>query len=147
MTAKMGMNFACATEARRPPESSSAVSVSPPSTFSISASLDSAATSVSFARISSALPPVADSASTTPFLSSVGKVTTSQRAPQTSCKAATVASKSAFSLSSPVMTIARGRLSASQRFQARTVPTCTPAVASTSSTAASATLVAATTWP
>ena len=147
ISAKTGMSFACSTEVRSPPDSSSAESVSPPSTFSISASLDSAATSVSFARRPSALPPWPASTSTTPFLSSVGKLTTSQRGPQSSCSAATVPSKSAFSLSRPVMTMARGSPRTSQRFQARTVPTCTPAVASTAITAASATWVAATTCP
>ena len=97
--------------------------------------------------MASAWGPVAESASTTPFLSAAGYVTTSHRAPHSSCSAATVASKSAFSLSSPVTTIARGRFSASHRFHARTVPTCTPAIASTTSSAASATCVAATTCP
>ena len=69
-----------------------------------------------------------------------GNVTTSHRAPQRSCRAATVPSKSAFSLSRPVIAIARGRPSASQRFHARIVPTCMPAVASTAISAASATL-------
>ncbi len=72
ITAKTGMNFACATEARSPPDSSSAVRVSPPSTFSINSSLDSAAASVSRERISSLRASDADSASTTLFPSAAG---------------------------------------------------------------------------
>ncbi|OQA26323.1 MAG: hypothetical protein BWY59_01423 [Verrucomicrobia bacterium ADurb.Bin345] len=152
ITANTGTSLPCATALLRPDAISSGVSASPPRYFSINASSDSAAHSISadFRASTASFMSAGTSApntSTTFFRSAVGITAGRQRMPHTSCTALTVASKSAFSLSNPVMAMPRGRPSASHRRHARLVPIWMPPVASITNSPASATAVAATICP
>ena len=141
-----GISLPVATALRSPPAISAGARVSPPRYFSMSWSSVSAAASTSALFSSSSSPPPAMTSATV-FLSFPRTVAGRHRSPQTARRAARVSSKLVFSLSRPVITMPRGRPSVSQRRHERFVPTWMPEAASTTTSPASATAVAATVCP